>query len=170
MIGGVTIWEIIWTGGLRHLSGLPHLPVPHLRENRPFVSISPDFPDCQKIKRIKSREKRLRESLGLKTWLNTLTVLFRNAATCFFWQTVQILYEKYNRFKRFTLQKMDNVLALFCYCSLRYSWSAWQTTIPSLGETCIVWSWLDQTRGFDCRAAKSKKTKTQNTVNLSGIS
>ena len=31
MIGGVTIWEIIWTGGLPHLNGLPHLPgVPHL--------------------------------------------------------------------------------------------------------------------------------------------
>ena len=49
-----------------HLSGLPHLPVPHLHVNRPFVSISPDFRDCQKIERIESREKRLRESLGLK--------------------------------------------------------------------------------------------------------
>ena len=29
-------WEIIWTGGLRHLGGLPHLPgVPHLHVNRP---------------------------------------------------------------------------------------------------------------------------------------
>ena len=29
-------WEIIWTGGLPHLSGLPHLPeVPHLHVNRP---------------------------------------------------------------------------------------------------------------------------------------
>ena len=28
--------EIIWTGGLPHLSGLPHLPgVPHLYVNRP---------------------------------------------------------------------------------------------------------------------------------------
>ena len=28
--------EIIWTGGLPHLSGLPHLPgVPHLHINRP---------------------------------------------------------------------------------------------------------------------------------------
>ena len=26
MIGGVTIWEIKWTVGLTHLSGLPHLP------------------------------------------------------------------------------------------------------------------------------------------------
>ena len=43
-----------------HLSGLPHLPVPHLHVNRPFVSISPDFRDCQKIERIESREKRLR--------------------------------------------------------------------------------------------------------------
>ena len=31
-------WEIIWTGGLSHLSGLPHLPwVPHLYVNRPLV-------------------------------------------------------------------------------------------------------------------------------------
>ena len=30
-------WEIIWTGGLPHLSGLPHLPgVPHLHVNRPL--------------------------------------------------------------------------------------------------------------------------------------
>ena len=36
MIGGVTTWEIIWTGGLPHLSLLPHLPgVPHLHVNRP---------------------------------------------------------------------------------------------------------------------------------------
>ena len=29
-------WEIIWTGGLPHLSGLPHLPgVPHLHVNTP---------------------------------------------------------------------------------------------------------------------------------------
>ena len=32
-------WEIIWTGGLPHLSGLPHLPgVPHLHVNRPLGS------------------------------------------------------------------------------------------------------------------------------------
>ena len=32
-------WEIIWTGGLPHLSGLPHIPgVPHLHVNRPLVS------------------------------------------------------------------------------------------------------------------------------------
>ena len=31
-------WEIIWTGGLSHLSGLPHLPgVPHLHVDRPLV-------------------------------------------------------------------------------------------------------------------------------------
>ena len=31
-------WEIIWTGGLPHLSGLPHLPgVSHLHVNRPLV-------------------------------------------------------------------------------------------------------------------------------------
>ena len=30
-------WDIIWTGGLPHLSGLPHLPgVPHLHVNRPL--------------------------------------------------------------------------------------------------------------------------------------
>ena len=29
-------WEIIWIGGLPHLSGLPHLPgFPHLHVNRP---------------------------------------------------------------------------------------------------------------------------------------
>ena len=49
-----------------NLSGSPHLPVPHLHANRPFVSISPDLRDCQKIERIESREKRLRESLGLR--------------------------------------------------------------------------------------------------------
>ena len=49
-----------------NLSGLPHLPVPHLHANRSFVSISPDFRDWQKIERIDSREKRLREGLGLK--------------------------------------------------------------------------------------------------------
>ena len=38
MIGGVTIWEIIWAGGLPHLSGLPHLPgVPHLHVNTPLA-------------------------------------------------------------------------------------------------------------------------------------
>ena len=32
-------WEIIWTGGLPHLSGLPHLPgVPHLHLNRALGS------------------------------------------------------------------------------------------------------------------------------------
>jgi len=32
----VTTWEIIWTGGLPHLSVLPHLPgVPHHHVNRP---------------------------------------------------------------------------------------------------------------------------------------
>ena len=32
-------WEIIWTGGLPHLSGLPHLPgVPHLYVNRTLGS------------------------------------------------------------------------------------------------------------------------------------
>ena len=32
-------WEIIWTGGLPHLSGLPHLPgVPHPHVNRPLGS------------------------------------------------------------------------------------------------------------------------------------
>ena len=36
MIGGMTTWQIIWTGGLPHLSVLPHLPgVPHLHVNRP---------------------------------------------------------------------------------------------------------------------------------------
>ena len=35
MIGWVTIWEIIWTGGLPHLTGLPHLPgAPYLHVNR----------------------------------------------------------------------------------------------------------------------------------------
>ena len=32
-------WEIIWPGGLPHLSGLPHLPgVPHIHVNRPLDS------------------------------------------------------------------------------------------------------------------------------------
>ena len=31
MVGGVTLREIMWTGGFPHQSGLPHLPgVPHL--------------------------------------------------------------------------------------------------------------------------------------------
>ena len=31
-------WEIMWTGGLPHLSRLPHLPkVPHLHVNRPLI-------------------------------------------------------------------------------------------------------------------------------------
>ena len=34
-------WEIIWTGGLPHLSQLPHLPgVPHLHVNRPLVCVA----------------------------------------------------------------------------------------------------------------------------------
>ena len=38
MIGGLTRWEIVWTGVLPHLSGLPHLPgVPHLHVNRPLL-------------------------------------------------------------------------------------------------------------------------------------
>ena len=38
MIGGVTIWKIIWAGGLPHLNELPHLPgVPHLHVNRPLA-------------------------------------------------------------------------------------------------------------------------------------
>ena len=38
MIGWVTIWEIIWSGGLPHLTGLPHLPgVPYLHVNRSIV-------------------------------------------------------------------------------------------------------------------------------------
>ena len=37
MIVGVTLWEIVWTGGLPHVRGLPHLPgVPHLHVNRPL--------------------------------------------------------------------------------------------------------------------------------------
>jgi len=32
-------WEIIWTGGLPHLSELPHLPgIPQLHVNRPLVN------------------------------------------------------------------------------------------------------------------------------------
>ena len=49
MIGGVTMWEIIWRCGLPHRRGLPHLPgVPHLQVNRlyiycflPFLLMSP---------------------------------------------------------------------------------------------------------------------------------
>ena len=29
-------WEIIWTGGLPHLSELPQLPIPHLHVHRPL--------------------------------------------------------------------------------------------------------------------------------------
>ena len=35
MVGGVTLREIMWTGGFPHQSGLPHLPgVPHLYVSR----------------------------------------------------------------------------------------------------------------------------------------
>ena len=35
-------WEIVWQGGLPHLSELPHLPgVPHLHVNRPFMKSKP---------------------------------------------------------------------------------------------------------------------------------
>ena len=41
-------WEIIWTGGLSHLSGLPHLPwVPHLYVNRPLVGCAVYWLECQ---------------------------------------------------------------------------------------------------------------------------
>ena len=41
-------WEIIWTGGLSHLSGLPHLPwVPHLYVNRPLVGCVVYWLECQ---------------------------------------------------------------------------------------------------------------------------
>ena len=44
MIGWVTIWEIIWTGGLPHLTGLPHLPgVPYLHVNGSIRCISGDL-------------------------------------------------------------------------------------------------------------------------------
>ena len=34
-------WEIIWTGGLPHISGSPHLPeIPHLHVNRPLDSLT----------------------------------------------------------------------------------------------------------------------------------
>ena len=37
MIGGVIIRDVIWTGRLTHLNGLPHLlGVPHLYVNRPL--------------------------------------------------------------------------------------------------------------------------------------
>ena len=37
MISGMIILEIIWTGGLPHPGGLPHLPGFHqLHENRPY--------------------------------------------------------------------------------------------------------------------------------------
>ena len=39
MIGGVTIWEIIWTGGLPHLSRSPQLPrLPYLHVNKPLIA------------------------------------------------------------------------------------------------------------------------------------
>ena len=39
MVGGVTLREIIWTGGFPHQSGLPHLPgVPHLYVSRLLIS------------------------------------------------------------------------------------------------------------------------------------
>ena len=39
MIGGVTTWEIIWTGGVSYLNGLPHLPaVTHLHVNKPLFN------------------------------------------------------------------------------------------------------------------------------------
>ena len=35
MVGGVTLREIMWTGGFPHQSGLPHLPgVPHFYVSR----------------------------------------------------------------------------------------------------------------------------------------
>ena len=44
MIGGVTIWGIIWTSGFPHLSGLPHLAgVPHLHVNRPLIALPSSF-------------------------------------------------------------------------------------------------------------------------------
>ena len=43
MIFGVTIWEIIWTGGLPHLSGSSHLPrVPHLHVTS--LCVKPSLP------------------------------------------------------------------------------------------------------------------------------
>ena len=42
MIGGVTVGEIIWTCGLPHLSGVPHLPAI-------FVTLSWDTPCCTHI-------------------------------------------------------------------------------------------------------------------------
>ena len=37
-------WEIIWTGGLPHLSRLPHLPdVPHFHVNMPLVWSRPNI-------------------------------------------------------------------------------------------------------------------------------
>ena len=39
MIGRVTIWEIIWTGGLPQLGGLPHLPgVTPFHVNKPLMA------------------------------------------------------------------------------------------------------------------------------------
>ena len=104
MIDGVTISEIIWTGGSPHLSGLPHSPVPHLQVNRPFVSISHDRRDCEEIERIKSREKRLRESLGLRPdWRHYRC--YSEILLHTFFDRLQILYEKYNKSKSFTFAK-----------------------------------------------------------------
>ena len=39
------IWQIIWTGGLHHLSELPPLTgVPHIHVNRPLDYEEPDYP------------------------------------------------------------------------------------------------------------------------------
>ena len=51
-------WEIIWTGGLLHLSGLPHLPgVPHLHINRPLVFNISDLKQPQRWRQ-QQEEKR----------------------------------------------------------------------------------------------------------------
>ena len=63
-------WEIIWTGGLPHLSGLPHLPgVPHLHVNRPLVQRqNQNTTICFKPLQVKSMEVQW-EAVKLITYL-----------------------------------------------------------------------------------------------------
>ena len=61
-------WEIVWTGGLPHISALPNLPgVPHLHVNRPWVRLPTAFPEMSQRSSPEQTAGRMSLLLSIRT-------------------------------------------------------------------------------------------------------
>ena len=61
-------WEIVWTGGLPHISALPNLPgVPHLHVNRPWVRLPTAVPEMSQRSSPEQTTGRMSLLLSIRT-------------------------------------------------------------------------------------------------------